>query len=352
MKGKKFLLSVLASVLLFIIPIVAAAGVVATPIVAIAEFFSSLFNHPHVSQEVIDLMETYIQTEEGKYEIHHVYEPFILKTKIDKGVEIPLEWLVFPNFVSEISSFDEVGDDPKDITSYLETLEGLMIEKKEEVVEVEEGEEEVETVITYHLVEESLYLSRLKSKYPWGSYLKDFSTDLLSKYLHASNRLSSLASQSSRPIISEGGIVGAIFNGELPEYQSGYYTLPGNAFGNGLIAQCTWYVANRYLEFGINIGGWGNGGDWWWQARDRGHTLSKIPQVGWAVSMPPYSLGTLQTGPWAMYGHIAFVEEVHDGYIVVSEMGAGVIGSYKVREIPRFYYDHYWFIDFGLRPGQ
>lgn len=78
---------------------------------------------------------------------------------------------------------------------------------------------------------------------------------------------------------------------------------------------CTWYVASRRSVPPF----WGNAGMW----------LSNARSAGWATGTNPV-VGAIAQTTNGVYGHVAIVEAVADGKVMVSEMnvqGFGVISQ-------------------------
>lgn len=92
----------LISLLLFISPLIVAAGVVAVPIVAINQLFQSIgdfvFGDNDLNNQVIQIIEKYLNQKETKEMIKKLYQPLINKQKD----EIPLHWLLIPNLLAGI----------------------------------------------------------------------------------------------------------------------------------------------------------------------------------------------------------------------------------------------------------
>lgn len=91
--------------------------------------------------------------------------------------------------------------------------------------------------------------------------------------------------------------------------------------------QCTWWACMRAYNIGWKGVGsyWGNGGSWAASARAAGYkTTTSKPVAGAIVSFPPGIQGADST-----FGHVAIVENVSGGKILISEMnalrGAGVM---------------------------
>lgn len=87
--------------------------------------------------------------------------------------------------------------------------------------------------------------------------------------------------------------------------------------------QCTWYVAQKKL-----IPWSGNANQWLAKARNYGYKIGKNPVKGAIVS--------LKESGWQarLYGHVAYVEEVRENEIVISEMNYKGKGVYSKRTIP------------------
>jgi surface antigen/soluble cytochrome b562 len=83
--------------------------------------------------------------------------------------------------------------------------------------------------------------------------------------------------------------------------------------------QCTWYA---YKRSGWAGSYWGNGADWGNSARAAGYTVNHTPAVGAIVSFA----GGQNIGDWTAdptYGHVAYVESVGNGTIIISQGGMG-----------------------------
>lgn len=83
--------------------------------------------------------------------------------------------------------------------------------------------------------------------------------------------------------------------------------------------QCTWYVATRRF-----VPWAGHAKSWLLNAQKFGYEIGKKPAVGAIVA----------TKENALYGHVAYVEEVKDDVIVISEMNYKGWGIVNKREIP------------------
>lgn len=83
--------------------------------------------------------------------------------------------------------------------------------------------------------------------------------------------------------------------------------------------QCTWYVATRRF-----VPWSGHAKSWLKNAQQYGYEIGKKPVVGAIVA----------TKENALYGHVAYVEEVRDDVIVISEMNYKGWGIMNKREIP------------------
>ena len=82
--------------------------------------------------------------------------------------------------------------------------------------------------------------------------------------------------------------------------------------------QCTWYVATRrFVPWG------GHAKQWLKNSQQYGYKVGKVPAVGAIVA----------TKEDAVYGHVAYVEEVKEDSIVFSEMNYKGLGIYSKREL-------------------
>ncbi|MBO0474884.1 glucosaminidase domain-containing protein [Enterococcus ureasiticus] len=114
--------------------------------------------------------------------------------------------------------------------------------------------------------------------------------------------------------------------GDFEPYNNVNYDT-GNSYAWG---NCTQYVYNRITQLGGHVDlNMGNGQDWGYTGVSRGYEVSNTPKAGTAVSFPA---GVLGADP--AYGHVAFVEHVHeDGSILISEMNAVGLGVVSTRTI-------------------
>lgn len=86
----------------------------------------------------------------------------------------------------------------------------------------------------------------------------------------------------------------------------------GNAYAYG---QCTCWAYTRRHQLGLPVGShFGNGGDWANSARALGYSVDNNPQVG---DIMVFRRG--QAFSSSRYGHVAIVEAIIDGKVVVSE---------------------------------
>ena len=93
----------------------------------------------------------------------------------------------------------------------------------------------------------------------------------------------------------------------------------GNAYPWG---QCTWYAYTRRHALGLPCGSYfGNARSWAGSAAALGYSVDHNPQVHDIVVFMPG-----QAGADAYYGHVAVVEAVGNGYIVISESNARGLG--------------------------
>ena len=96
---------------------------------------------------------------------------------------------------------------------------------------------------------------------------------------------------------------------------SGDGTLKAHIFPYG---QCTWYVATRRFV------PWGGHAKYW---------LKNSQQYGYSIGYTPVKGSIVVTNEHVYYGHVAYVEDVDDSYIYISEMnyiGWGVVGNRKI----------------------
>ena len=110
----------------------------------------------------------------------------------------------------------------------------------------------------------------------------------------------------------------------------------GNAYPWG---QCTWYAYKRRHDLGLPCGSYfGNARSWAGSAASLGYSVDHNPQVHDIVVFMPG-----QAGADAYYGHVAVVEAVGNGYIVISESnarGLGVISNRICYSPTSYYYIH------------
>lgn len=124
-------------------------------------------------------------------------------------------------------------------------------------------------------------------------------------------RYSSSIAQRSTSIVQN--VIGKIYPKVSQVQGSG--DLKAHIFPYG---QCTWYVATkRFVPWG------GHAKQWLKNAQQYGYTVGQEPSVGAIVSTKENSI----------YGHVAYVEEVGDDYIVISEMNYKGLGIKSTRKL-------------------
>lgn len=347
-KKNKLFMWLFSTFFIFLLILTVVINIVLFPVAVVHDAFVALGPHFEVDSMIIEGIQMYLDSEQGQKEVYTIYEPIVEQKSKEYDVSIPLNYLLIPNILAGITSVDENGNRIS-IEPLINQQIDLLIE--EHVEQIINDDKEIEEIVTYELKTLYLYSGDLKQTQRWNESFSHVDQSLLADYIQKGGELKFVRNTEIVPTATSGWntVDSVVFGGKFPPYSSGYYTLPGNVFGPELLAQCTWYVANRYLEFGINIGGWGNGGDWYWQAQQRGYPVGKIPKPGMAVSYPPMSPGT-DTGIYWYAGHIAFVEDVlPNGDIITSNMSGGQLGSYELLQIPKSIYEtYYYFIDFGL----
>lgn len=122
-------------IMLFVTPIVISAAVVASPVVAIHDFFVGLGNFifgSGDSNEAVELMKKFFELPETKQQLKETYQPLIDEEK-EKGFDIPMNWLVIPNLLAGIEEVDESmvktqikcmkdGEELRDLEGYINEL--------------------------------------------------------------------------------------------------------------------------------------------------------------------------------------------------------------------------------------
>lgn len=112
----------------------------------------------------------------------------------------------------------------------------------------------------------------------------------------------------------------------------------GNAYPYG---QCTWWCYVRRHELNLPCGSYfGDAKDWVDSAEELGYEVSNTPHPGDIVVFMP---GQASADP--VYGHVAIVESVVNGEIVISESNAGgragVITTRTLDNVTDYMYIHY-----------
>ncbi|MFC1700803.1 LysM peptidoglycan-binding domain-containing protein [Patescibacteria group bacterium] len=113
---------------------------------------------------------------------------------------------------------------------------------------------------------------------------------------------------------------------QIQTYNSGSYasiTGPGTGKSRSFPwGQCTWYVAQK------RIVPWsGHAKSWLVNSRAYGYETGSNPQAG--------AIMVLDEGGWMgrLYGHVAYVESVGNGWVTISEMNYRCLGCKSVRTI-------------------
>lgn len=151
-------LSVFLCVVMLFSPLIVAAGVVAVPVVAIHELFTSigdfLFGDHNVDNEVIKLINQYLEQDETKKNIKELYQPLIEK---ETDISISLNWLVIPNLLAGI-----------------EDVEKDMIQQQIDLIKASENDLET-------------YINKLRENEPWKAGFANVSTTTIVGYINQFN---------------------------------------------------------------------------------------------------------------------------------------------------------------------
>jgi surface antigen len=104
------------------------------------------------------------------------------------------------------------------------------------------------------------------------------------------------------------------------------YAYSPNPYSPNYIGQCTWYAYDKWPQISQPPPSTGNAYEWIIDARNKGYSTGRIPQVG-AIAV--WDVWNSTTGK---YGHVAYVEEVSsDTYFKVSEYNWSVSLGHDTR---------------------
>lgn len=177
MSSKKLMIvavsAVLAIIMLFM-PIIAAASVVAAPVVLISNFFSGigdfLFGDNDETLELVETFKISLTYEEVQRSIHETYGVAI---NSETDIEVPLNYLVVAQFLSGVES-KEIDD---------EILQS-MIEATKESYQVTEIVENKEVSVTkYRVVDELTFAQNIKQVEPFKTKFNDIRSEVLQSYI-------------------------------------------------------------------------------------------------------------------------------------------------------------------------
>lgn len=138
------------------------------------------------------------------------------------------------------------------------------------------------------------------------------------------------------------------FNGTIPGASSGSGGVCDNGHGNGgyptvwcsaaqdsiqtpsgLNRECVSWAGWRWHQLGHPMVNWGNANTWDNNARASGYNVNGTPAVG--------ALAQTDAGP---FGHIAVVEAIQGGNVVVSEMNYDNAGHFRYGSYPSSYFQY------------
>ena len=146
--------SFIVSLFLLMIPVITAAGAVAVPVSAIHSLFTSigdfLFGGDDAN-DVVTLINKYLESKDTKKEIRSLYQPLIDK---EKDIDIPLHWLVIPNLLAGIEDVD------KDLI-------------RQEIKAVKASNQSLET-----------YINKLRQEQPYKDRFGSVSTTTITGYIN------------------------------------------------------------------------------------------------------------------------------------------------------------------------
>lgn len=152
--------SLVLAIMLLVTPIIVVAGVVASPVVAIHDFFVAagdvLFGEEDYESQVMNLIMKYFELPDTKKEIKNLYQPAIDKSEL----EISLNWLVIPNLLAGIEEVDET-----------------LINKQIKALQSDDGS----------VVDLEKYINQLRAIDPWKTAFGDVSTTTICGYVSQFN---------------------------------------------------------------------------------------------------------------------------------------------------------------------
>lgn len=93
----------------------------------------------------------------------------------------------------------------------------------------------------------------------------------------------------------------------------GYQNYAGTSYWGAAVGNCTNYCAYMFYSQGIRNVWFSHGATWANHARDLGYTVNQTPVAGCVAQWNAWATGMTQ------YGHVAYVEEVYNDYILISE---------------------------------
>lgn len=144
------------SFLLFLTPLIAAGGIIAVPVLAIHDVFTSIGDFifgGDKTNDVVKIIQQYLDKDDTKKMIRKIYQPLIDK---EKDKDIPLNWLVIPNLLAGI---DPVTTD--------------MVSHQIDIIKACDGV--------------SAYIDKLRLKEPYKSGFGTISTTTIVGYINSYN---------------------------------------------------------------------------------------------------------------------------------------------------------------------
>ena len=150
-------LSILLSLFTIMTPVLLAAGAIAVPLIAIHEIFTSIGDvvfGDGETNDVIEIINKYLDQDEAKELIKNKYQPLIEQ---EKDIDLPLHWLVIPNLLAGI-----------------EDLKDSNIKLQIDLIKNSEGSLEK-------------YINLLRTESPWKEKFGNISTTTIVSYVNQFN---------------------------------------------------------------------------------------------------------------------------------------------------------------------
>lgn len=252
-----------------------------------------------------------------------------LKSMYIDGTQTPLEMLVSSKNLSDYFNQQQYQDSVKDkiqstMASILTLQEQLAAQQKQvAAVLASQNDQRAQLAANKAQVQQLLSLAQQNAAAA-NAQVKDTNSQLAQKQAQQAALLQAASHGFSGTIPGASSGSGGVCANQSTGQNGGYPSVWCNAgqdsiqTPSGLNRECVSWAGWRWHQMGGPFINWGNANTWDNYARSAGYTVNSTPGVG--------AVAQTDAGP---FGHVAVVEAIQGGNVVVSEMNYDDAGHFR-----------------------